>query len=255
MSDDALTLRERAPNAWAFHRASSRWAFNQLTPGIDETPEGGKEYPNAPFIRLPEPGEVGMSISDAIDRRASSRDFAPDALNPQELSTVLHHAIGILGQTLLGHLELARRPAPSPGGMYPLELYLIARNVAGVDPGTYHFQPVGHGLEQVRDAIPPPALHGYLFMNQPYVVEASVTLVMTAVFERSLKKYGDRGYRYALIEAGHVAQNISLVCAALGLAGCPLGGFFDIEVAQLLKLDIARELPIYAFALGKSHSR
>ena len=68
---------------------------------------------------------------------------------------------------------------------------------------------------------------------------------------RSLKKYRDRGYRYALIEAGHIGQNIGLACAAVGLGSCAIGGFLDIELAQLLKLDVELELPVYALTVGK----
>lgn len=251
MSNDLPTLRTRAPEAWAFHWSSSRWAFNLLTPGSDETPEGGKEYSAARFHPLPAPGALSLSLGEAIIRRSSCRTFDELALDPGDLSTILHYAAGILGRSLLGNLELAKRPAPSPGGMYPLELYLIARNVAGIEPATYHFEPVGHGLAEVRDAIPPPALDDYLFMGQPYVVSSPVTLIVTAVFNRSLKKYRDRGYRYALIEAGHIAQNIGLACSALGLGSCVIGGFLDIEIAQLLRLDVERELPIYAVTVGR----
>lgn len=252
MSDapDPPTLRGRAPDAWAFHRSSSRWSFNLLTPGADETPETGKEYSTGRFLPLPAPGALTLSLGEAITRRSSCRSFVNAAIPFAELSTVLHYAAGILGRTLLGNLELAKRPAPSPGGMYPLELYVIARNVQGIERAIYHFQPVGHGLAEVRDAIPPPALDEYLFMGQPYVVASAVTIVVTAMFDRSLKKYRDRGYRYALIEAGHIAQNIGLTCSTLGLGCCPIGGFLDIELAQLLRLDVERELPIYALTVG-----
>src|SRR5688572_1723663 len=186
MPDDTPTFRSQAPDAWAFHRSSSRWAFNQLSADADETPEGGKEYSGARFLPLPAPGALSMPLGEAICRRASCRSFAELALDQQDLSTLLHHAAGILGRSLLGNLELARRPAPSPGGMYPLELYVIARNVAGIGPATYPFQPVGHSLAEVRDAVPPAALHNYLFMGQPYVVAAAATVVVTAVFNRSM---------------------------------------------------------------------
>jgi SagB-type dehydrogenase family enzyme len=68
--------------------------------------------------------------------------------------------------------------------------------------------------------------------------------------ERSLCKYGDRGYRYVLFEAGHCVQNVNLVAAALGLGTCNAGGFFDDELGGLLTLDIERELPLYAVAIG-----
>jgi SagB-type dehydrogenase family enzyme len=249
-SDREPALCDEAPDAWAFHRASSRWAFNMLSPGADETPEAGKDYGEATFTVLPPPGELAMALGETIERRVSCRAFSPAALNPRLLSTILFNALGVIGTSLLGSLELAKRPAPSPGGMYPLEIYVIARHVEGVSSGIYHYQPIGHGLSEIRDGIAPFPLDQYLFMGQPYAANAPVTLVIAAVFHRSLKKYRDRGYRYALIEAGHIGQNVALACEALGLGSCSIGGFLDIELAQLLKLDVAREFPLYAIALG-----
>lgn len=221
-----------------------------LTPDVDDSPEPGREIAGARFVALPQPGPVTAGLSEAIARRCSVRDFASEPLDLASLSTLLHWAAGRLEPVPLGAMELLRRPAPSAGGMYALEAYVIARNVAAVAPGIYHYQPAGHGLEEVRGVVPPRALSDYLFMGQPYATAAPVTIVLTAVFNRSLKKYRERGYRYLLIEAGHVGQNLMLCAAGLGLGTCGLGGFFDVELAQLLKLDVARELPLYAIACG-----
>ncbi len=91
-----------------------------------------------------------------------------------------------------------------------------------------------------------------MFLGQPYLVQAAAIVVITAVVERSLWKYDDRGYRYIMLEAGHVAQNINLCAAGLGLASLNLGGFFDEDVMALLKLDPDRELVLYGIALGHS---
>jgi SagB-type dehydrogenase family enzyme len=80
--------------------------------------------------------------------------------------------------------------------------------------------------------------------------DAAVIVVLTTVLERSLWKYGDRGYRYQLLEAGHVAQNLNLVATALGLGSFNIGGFFDSDLANLLGLDIEEEIPLYGIALG-----
>ena len=254
MNDADPPFSERAPEAWTFHRHSSRWAFNTLTPGTDDTPEPGRELAGARFLALPAPEPVDVGLCDAIGRRCSARAFAADPLGLEALSALLHWTAGSLGPVRLGAMEMLRRPAPSAGGMYALEYYVIARNVAGIEPAIYHYQPVGHGLEEVRDAVPPRALSDYLFMGQPYVTQAAAAIVVTAMFGRSLKKYRDRGYRYLLIETGHAAQNLMLCAAGLGLGTCGIGGFFDVELAQLLRLDVARELPLYAIACGPAQA-
>ena len=75
-------------------------------------------------------------------------------------------------------------------------------------------------------------------------------MFVTAVFFRSTFKYGDRGYRFVLLEAGHLAQNACLAAAALGLAAAPIGGYFDRDVDRQLRLDGLSESSVYALLLG-----
>ena len=130
------------------------------------------------------------------------------------------------------------------------EIYVIARNVAGVAPAVHHYHSQTHSLALLREGIAPPAFESYLFMGQRYAVDAAATLVLAFMPSRSLKKYADRGYRYALIEAGHVGQNVALAAAALGLGCCSIGGFLDVELGQFLTLDPERAFPVYALAVG-----
>jgi SagB-type dehydrogenase family enzyme len=147
-------------------------------------------------------------------------------------------------------MELCERPVPSGGGLYPLELYLVVRAVDGLVPGVYHYVAAAHALERLRDVALPERFVTYLFMNQAYFAEAALVAVLTAMPERSLWRYGERGYRYLLLEAGHVGQNLNLAAAALGLGTCNAGGFFDDELAGLLRADVEREVPLYAVAVG-----
>jgi SagB-type dehydrogenase family enzyme len=96
----------------------------------------------------------------------------------------------------------------------------------------------------------PRPLLGDLFMGQPYIGDAAAVIVLTTVLERTLWKYSDRGYRYILLEAGHVAQNLNLVASGLGLGALNLGGFFDANLAALLGLDPEAEVPLYGIAVG-----
>lgn len=243
-------FRDLAPQSWTFHRHTSRWMFNLINPGADEIPEPGAEFPSAPFTPLPPPEPLAMGLQDAIAARESCREFAATALTASQLSALLHHSFGTLHERLLGNLAVTQRPCPSPGGLYPLEIYVVARQVSDIAPAVHHYHSQTHGLAQLREGIAPKAFENYLFMGQPYAVEAAATLVLTCVPSRSFKKYADRGYRYALIEAGHVGQNVALAAAALGLGCCSIGGFLDIELGQFLKLDPEREFPVYALAVG-----
>ena len=78
----------------------------------------------------------------------------------------------------------------------------------------------------------------------------AVALVVTAMLWRSRFKYGQRGYRFALLEAGHLAQNVLLASEGLDLAAVPVGGFYDRRLAALLAIDGVNEVPLYVLPIG-----
>jgi SagB-type dehydrogenase family enzyme len=201
-----------------------RWPFNWLEPPEDTCSEPAfKEYFGVPALPLPEAVLPKISLQGAIAARLSCRRFMGAPLTMLQLATVLKCAYGVQGKTLSGDMELLERPVPSGGGLYPLELYALVQNVEGVEPGIYHYAALHHMLEQVQPVrLSKPAV-SRLFMDQPYITGAAVIVVLVAVVERCLWKYGDRGYRYILFEAGHVAQNVNLVSSALELGSLNLG--------------------------------
>jgi SagB-type dehydrogenase family enzyme len=242
-------FRIQSPETWSFHEHTSRWTFNTIAKSDQGIPIPGREDPSAPFWKLPEPAP-DPALDDLLRRRFSCRHYTKAAVAVEGLSAVLHRAYGVLGRSHMGDMEMLERPVPSGGGMYPLELYVIASNVSGLSNGIYHYVPVASGLELRCEVTVPSALLTYLFMGQSLVAEAAFVCVITAEFARLMRKYGDRGYRYVLFEAGHVAQNVNLAAASLGLGSCNLGGFFDRELAQLLELDVEEEFPLYGVAVG-----
>jgi SagB-type dehydrogenase family enzyme len=210
-----------------------------------------KEDLDADVLALPAAQLPDLPLADALLRRSSCRRFSGSAIAVAQLATLLHAAYGVLATVELGG-EFCERPVPSGGGLYPLELYVIAQNVDGLGAGVHHYVPLGHLLETVRPDALPSLLTAEMFLGQPYLIEAAALVVITATVERSMWKYEDRGYRYILLEAGHVAQNVNLCAEALGLASLNLGGFLDEDLARLLKLDEEREIALYGVAVGAS---
>lgn len=243
-------FRDGQPIAWTFHRATCRWLYNAVEPPETRPPQAGAEHLDVPLLRLPPPAGLSVPLGTALQQRLSCRAFSSDPLPLGDLATMLWAAYGATGLIQLGPLETAERTVPSGGGLYPLELYVLVRAVSGVVPGVHHYVPLHQGLEALRDNAVPRAFVEYLFMGQPYAAEASAVVVVTGVPERSLCKYGDRGYRYMLLEAGHCLQNLNLAATVLGRGSCNLGGFFDDELAALLRADVEEEIPLYAAALG-----
>ena len=244
-------FKTKFPLAWTFHRNTSRWLHNLLEPADEPNPEPAfKEYFGKTTLSLPEPVLPETSLREAVSARLSCRRFTGASLTLLQLATVLNTTYGIHSRSTLGDLEFLERPVPSGGGLYPLELYLLANTIEGVEAGVYHYAALHHTLEQIRSRPLTRSQVSRLFMGQPYVAEAAVVAIFTAVVGRSLWKYGDRGYRYILIEVGHAAQNLNLVSCALGLASLNLGGFFDADLATVLQLDLESEVPLYAVAVG-----
>jgi len=221
---------------------------------FSQTPRPGREDALAAWRPLPPTRAVDLQLGAAIRQRVSCRTFASDPMDFRSLATLLHNAYGVIGANRDGTAQFPERAVPSAGGLYPLELSVIVRAVEGLPPGVHHYVPAADALEVVREGELPANLLSYLFMGQTWTAEAAVVVIVSAVTARSLSKYGDRGYRYLLIEAGHVAQNLNLVAAALGLGGVNLGAFYDDELADLLGMDVDQEIALYGIAIGHPRS-
>ncbi len=188
-----------------------------------------------------------MSLVEAIRQRQSSLRFFGGQITLEELSVVVKMGNGLTGVERLDGLP--RRAIPSGGALYPTELYVLPLEVEGLSPGAYHYDIFAHALAQFHRKPAEPMLAAACF-NELAVVSASVALVISCCFERQLIKYDERAYRFALLEAGHVAQNVLLTAAAMGLATLPVGGFLDRDVNQYLELDGLSEAAIYVLFLG-----
>jgi SagB-type dehydrogenase family enzyme len=246
------------PTAWMFHCSTKHLRYGRLSainpPSTAPNPEYSepgqmKEYPAAQQRALPRPEHVPLAIGDAIAQRRSCRRFAEEPLPLAALSALLQSAYGVGDTYLHGGQTMFDRPVPSGGGCYPLELYVLVRHVEGIPTGIHHYSARHHALEALGPFPKPDDLEA-LFLSQPWIAKAHVVVIVTAVAPRLLHRYGDRGYRYLLIEAGHVGQNLALVATASGLGSLSLGGFFDDDVSYMLGLDAACELPLYGIALG-----
>ena len=185
------------------------------------------------------PAVPETALAGVIHRRRSCRGFAPRELAAQDLAALLVGGYGITG-TADG---TCLRAAPSAGGLYPLEQYVITP--AGIE----HYLTRDKALGRVASA-PAPGELTACFYGQPWAEAAGAVIVLAAVFARVQAKYGPRGYRFALLEAGHVAQNICLLAEERGLGAVCLGGFVDFRLNALLGIDGWSEAALYAVAVG-----
>jgi SagB-type dehydrogenase family enzyme len=214
----------------------------------DSRPDTYKEYPTAKIVPLPAPPMTGMmSFDDVVSRRHSGRRYSNEAIPLETLSYLLWTSTGI-NRRERGH-EL--RNAPSAGALYPIETYLCVNRVDGALPGLYHYNIRRHALEMVHEG-ESGANMARAALDQEMVQEAGAAIIWTAMFERSRWKYGQRCYRYVHLDAGHIAQNLALACAASDIACCHIAAFYDDEVNALLRIDGKEESAIYMSSVGRN---
>ncbi len=197
-------------------------------------------------IHLPSPSEKGeISLEEAISRRRSIRDFTSEPVSQSQLSQILWAAQGI------NDIRWKYRTAPSAGATYPLEILVVCgqNGIEGIDDGIYHYNIAHHSLTlhrqgDVRTNLARAAL------NQEFIYEAPLDIVICALYQRTTLGYGSRGERYVHMEVGHAGQNIYLQAAALGLATVAIGAFSDEQVREVLQLD-RQYKPLYIMPVGR----
>jgi len=206
---------------------------------------------NPDFVLLPAPNLKGtVSIEETLLNRRSVREFKKDPLTLQHVSQLLWAAYGITKEmNSPSFLRGGFKTAPSAGALYPLEIYLVVGNVNGLSKGIYKYLPEGHQLmttydKDVRKELSEAAL------KQEFITQAPVSLVYSAVFERTTKKYGKRGReRYVCMDMGHSAENVCLQAVALGLGTCAVGAFDDKMVKNVIMMNDEEE-PLYILPVG-----
>lgn len=188
-------------------------------------------------LPLPSPVLAGQtSLEEALARRRSVREFRDTPLTAPELGQLLWSAQGVTHDQGL-------RTAPSAGALYPLELYVATAE------GVFRYDPQGHRLLVLGQADARTALYRAA-LSQDAVRQAPAVFVVTAVYERTAKKYGaERSPRYVHLEAGHAAQNLLLQAVVLGLAAVPIGAFDDQGIQEALGIPADHE-PLYVIPVG-----
>lgn len=194
-------------------------------------------------IELPEPVyESSMSIEEALLTRRSLRAYTEEGLSLTEASQLLWAAQGKTHPS-------GYRTAPSAGALYPLEVYLVVGRLEGLSAGVYQYLPAEHALVQTLEGDIRASLAN-ASLGQSAVEDAPVSLVLTAVFERTTQKYGQQGERYVYMETGSAAQNVYLQAESLGLGTVFIGAFQDERVRDLIGIP-ENEVPLCIMPVGR----
>ncbi len=188
-------------------------------------------------ISLPKPELKGeKSLEECIYERESIRNFKDKIIEVEKISQILWATQGRKGE---------KRTVPSAGATYPLEIYVTLK-----DKGFFHYNIKTHSLQLITEDDLSKNL-ARASLDQYFIAEAYLNVIICAEFSRTTNRYGQRGVRYVFIEVGHSAQNIHLEVVALGLVSVPIGAFDDDMVKEALDLPKKIE-PLYIIPIGYS---
>lgn len=198
-----------------------------------------KKYPAVTKLPLPKVEPKVGTLFSFLEKRKSG--ISAKSISLEDLSYILKCGYGIVGNNEI------RRTTPSAGARYPLEIYvLIADKNSTVETGFYHYSIREHSLELARlVSLSEESVKEMFFEEEGTRL---MYIVITGVFQRTISKYGSRGYRYLLLEAGHVGQNIIVAATERGVTTRPLGSVDEVKVEKILGLD-SEERVIYCIGL------
>jgi SagB-type dehydrogenase family enzyme len=210
-----------------------------------------KKFRGADAIRLPSHEVAGDTFFQTLHARRTHREFARGKLSLENISRLLQTTWGVQGyfQTnVFG--KLPYKTSPSGGARHPGEVYLMALRVDGLERGTYHYHPRDNRLARLPAKATPGRASAYC-ADQPYVATAGALFIMTAVFARTMWKYGRaRAYRVVLLETGHLCQTFCLTATRLGLAPFSTAALKDSLIEKDLGIDGISESVLYVAGVG-----
>lgn len=247
IADDPDLVSLHADGRWASLLAaidSGRQAIESLFPEIRA---------ETAMLDLPAPRLASdVSLEATLQNRRSIRAYADTSITLADVSQLLWSAYGITMPVEDGpdFLRGGLRTAPSAGALYPLEIYVVARNVADLPEGIYLYRSEAHKLMRITEDDRWEGL-AEACLGQSHFETAAAAIVYSAVFERNTSKYGRRGrQRYVCMDLGHSAENVYLQAYALGLGTCAIGAFDDLRVKQVVGMT-RQEEPLYVMPVGR----
>lgn len=230
-------ISSRAYGAWIGQIAHSPMLTRLMSQAF-------KTYTLMDQVSLP-PASPQQQLENLIVSRRSIRHYAGTSVSQEELARLLFFSYGITDK------RRNFRAVASGGGLYPLEIYAVPLKVQDLEQGIYHYNIEHNCLDVVSRGDRLSELKECIWFEDIEIDDAAVLFIVTAIFERSTLKYQDRGYRMILMEAGEVAQNMTLEANSLDLGVCLVGGFHDNNLSKILEIDGSYEAPLLPIVVGR----
>lgn len=233
-----------------FSEASSQTFLERLGPALPVVPE---RVPAASRLTLEKPSPSPLDA--LMDRRVICRNFDPAPLSFDAFSAVLVRAFGARAvSNYAPGVQLLKKGVPSAGGLHATEAYLLVQRVAGVPAGLYHYHPVAHALEPLRelDADEAASLARRFVASQAYYAGAPLQIALVARFERNFWKYRNHAkvYRAVILDAGHLSQAMYLAATEMNLGAFITAAINEVEIEQAFGLEPMAEGPLCVCGFG-----
>lgn len=207
---------------------------------------------NGEIVDLPKVDKSIIRTDDifqCILDRKSNRNFLDEEMTLEELSYLLMMTQGI--KEIKGNNYVGLRPVPSAGGRHPYETYLVVLNVIGLKKGIYRYLPLEHKLLFVKEEenLDEKIVEG--LNNQKFAGSSAVTFLWACIPYRTEWRYGDRAYKIALLDAGHIGQALYLACETIGLGTCAIASYNQGFIDDLIDVDGEDEFAVYICPVGR----
>jgi len=209
-----------------------------------------KIYPSAKSFSISDIiAESDDSFTRTLLARKSTRSFSSKGFEREDLSRLLSISFG-----QRNHSENpALRTYASAGGRYPVEVYVAIFASEGLEKGIYHYNVRDNTLELIKKGGYEDEIKAF-YLNQDEIIPTGYPclVLFSMVFERTMQKYGERGYRFILIDSGHMGQNLYLVATHMGMGVVALGAGAgnDNKLDEIIGLESSEENIFYSFAVG-----
>lgn len=198
-------------------------------------------------ISLPDPGEGSANLKSLIDSRTSIRNYTDTPISLQDLSYLLWCTQGV--KEVFG-TQATLRTVPSAGARHAIETFLLVNRVEGLPPGLYRYRALEHRLQELTLFEEIAAQVQEAGLKQEHITGSAVTFIWSATVYRMTWRYGERGYRYLFLDAGHVCQNLYLAAESIGHGVCAIAAFDDDRMNELLGLNGKDEFVLYLATCG-----
>lgn len=192
------------------------------------------------------------NLPQLLNSRRSARIYTQEDMTLTQLSFLLWACQGI--KSIRGKSYATLRTVPSGGARHPFETYLMVRKVEGLKPGAYHYLPMEHALEFLHDVDEMDTQISDSLCGQSWAAKANVVFYWSMVPYRAEWRYGIYAHRVALMDAGHMGENLYLACTGIGLGCCAIGAFRDELCNQLFSLNGEDEFMLYVVPVGTVRS-